>query len=100
MAIIAAMNLDAQKSTGGYIYGIPLLFNAHEQTHTPLLSPLLCIPVPVVWVHRLAERADLRNSILFETQHRVVGDQVFGERNYATARCLCTAIICKTSTCD
>jgi hypothetical protein len=39
-------------------------------------------------VHRLAGRAGLRNSILFETLHRVKGDQVFGEHIYATTRCI------------
>lgn len=42
IAVIAAINLDIQKSADGYIYGIPLLFYGHKQhtLATAIAAPL------------------------------------------------------------
>jgi hypothetical protein len=79
--LMAAMNLDTQRSPSGYVYGLPLLFHANEPTH---ILHCCCYfsasPFQKLWAHRLAGREGIQNFILFETLHRVEGDQVFWER--------------------
>ena len=53
--------------------------------YIPLLLLCFCIAISEAWAHRFSGRAGLQTSVLFETLHRVEGDQVFGERISATA---------------